>query len=129
MADYSIEFFKKVFYVVHLVNDEKNVMYSTCYQYVRIGTVPSLCLWNGLNFPEVPDCLKRLYPIKERLLALRIPFMQIKQLGHERQCGLKGQIVNVPISFDTTIKSLPRSPNDTHVIQLHIKRKMEFSHD
>lgn len=50
--------------------------------------------------------------------------MQIKQLGHERQCGLKGQIVNVPIAVDNTVNILPRNLNDTYVVQLHIKKNV-----
>lgn len=67
--------------------------------------------------------------MEERLCSPRIPFMQIKSLGYERQKGLAGQIVNVPIDVDTTVKSIPRSYDELHTIQLHIKRKMQYQSD
>ncbi len=51
---------------------------------------------NGLHLPEIPEELKDLTETEERL-----PFMQIKELKHvDKQYGLKGNIVNVPISVD-----------------------------
>lgn len=109
--------------------DSRSKFCVTCYNYVKIGKIPSVCLSNGLDFPEVPECFKNASVVEERFCALRIPFMIIKKLGHERQCGLKGQIVNVPIQCETIVSSLPRSIDDTYTIQLHLKRKMEYNHD
>src|SRR4051812_10452709 len=73
---------------------------KTCNSSVKIGKVPKLALSNGFGFPELPDELKvsklllpttsyspkysrkyglqDLSPLEERLVALRIPFMQIR---------------------------------------------------
>lgn len=91
--------------------------------------IPSLSLSNGLDFPIVPECLKILTRLEERLCSPRIPFMQIRNLGIDHQKGLKGQIVNVPISVDTTVTELPRAVSDSHIILLKIKRKMSYQHD
>lgn len=50
--------------------------------------------------------------------------MQIRTLVIDRQKGLKGQIVNVPISVNTPMAMLPRSVSEIHTILLKIKRKM-----
>lgn len=99
----------------------KSKFCMTCAKYVQKGEVPPLCLSNGLDLPVVPECFKKLSPLEERFCALCIPFMQIKSLGHERQCGLKGQIVNVPIPIDSVVKALPRTLDETCTIQLHLK--------
>lgn len=52
--------------------------------------------------------------------------MQIKSLGYERQYGLCGQIVNVPLNIDSTVQSLPRCLDDTQTIQLHLKKRLSF---
>lgn len=126
---FSIDFVNKVFYVNECSNLEKNKFCKSCAKYIEKGDVPVLCLWNGLDIPNTPDCLEDLSCLEERLCAPRIPFMQIKQLGYERQCGLKGQIVNVPINVNTNVNLLPRSIDDTYTIQLHIKRKMSYKTD
>lgn len=46
--------------------------------------------------------------------------MQIKQLGYEKQKGLNGQIVNVPIPISKTIRALPRLNHEMETIQLYI---------
>lgn len=126
---YSEDFALSVFCVNETDVHIKSKFCSTCHKYVQNGNVPPLCLSNGLEFPLVPECLQKLSTLEERFCALRIPFMQIKSLGHERQCGLKGQVVNVPIPIDTVVNALPRSLSETYTIQLHLKRKMSYNHD
>jgi len=95
---------------------------STCRQGVSKGRIPSLCLSNGFDFPEIPECLKILTCLEERLISPRIPFMRIISLGYERQCGIRGAVVNVPISLPDTVSVLLRTFDSTHVIQVHLKR-------
>lgn len=52
--------------------------------------------------------------------------MQIRTLGYDKQCGIKGQIVNVPLDVDSTAKILPRNLDDTHTIQLKLKRRLSY---
>lgn len=101
----------------------------TCHNKIKMKKIPTLSLANGLDFPIVPDCLKNLSQLEERLCSPRLPFMQIRTLGVDRQKGLKGQIVNVPISVDTTMALLPRSVSESHTVLLKIKRKMSYKHD
>lgn len=82
-----------------------------------------------LNFPEIPNSLKDLTPIKEQLILLRLPFMKIRPLGYQGESLLKGAGVNVPISVNSTSTSLPRSSDEAHVIQIHFRRRLEYNHD
>ncbi|GFV16004.1 ATP-dependent DNA helicase [Trichonephila clavipes] len=65
-----------------------------------------------------------LYLVSERLVSPRIPFMQIRRLRHVNgQYGIFGQIINVPVSIDSMVRTLPRNLSDDLCINVHIKRK------
>ena len=53
--------------------------------------------------------------------------MNIRSLGRERQVGLHGMIVNVPIDIDKTVNQLPRTFQQSQTIQLQFFRKLSFS--
>ncbi|KAH7950400.1 hypothetical protein HPB49_023634 [Dermacentor silvarum] len=51
--------------------------------------------------------------------------MSTRRLTHgNRQYGIKGQVVNVPIDVQKTVQCLPRNIHDDAAIDLHIKRKL-----
>ena len=57
---------------------------------IRDGKVPKLSVANGMKWPDKPPVLD-LHQLEERLIALRIPFMQIRvttwgSVLFERQC-------------------------------------------
>jgi hypothetical protein len=99
----------------------------TCYDYVSIGETPKLALVNGLEFPTIPLELEKLSFTEQRLVSARLPFMQIKTLGCDRQLGIKGNVVNVPIDICTTTSVLPRSLNESETVQLKLKRKLIYN--
>ena len=53
--------------------------------------------------------------------------MNIRSLGRERQHGLHGMVVNVPIDIDKTVNQLPRTFLQSQTIQLQLFRKLSFS--
>ncbi|XP_037820089.1 uncharacterized protein LOC119609402 [Lucilia sericata] len=90
---------------------------------------PNIRLSNGLDYPEIPECLKDLTSIEERLVTARLPFMIIIALGFERQSAIRGAVVNVPISVNKIVTALPRTFDQAEVIQLHLRRRLEYQHD
>jgi Helitron helicase-like domain at N-terminus len=102
---------------------------GSCRNNIRLLKVPRYATSNGLIFPTIPPELSDLSQLEERCVAARIPFMQIRPLGVDRQLGLKGSVVNVPLDVDHTVNMLPRNYNETHTIQLQWKRRMEFAHN
>ncbi|CAF1628818.1 unnamed protein product [Rotaria sp. Silwood1] len=80
---------------------------------------------SDLSFYEIPDCLKTLTELEERLISPRIPFMVIRSLGYSKQFDLKGNLVNVPMNVDTNVSILPRTFSDTQTIQLKLMRQMK----
>ena len=115
------EFINTVCYLKHAIIK----LCVTCRKDIMSNKVPNLSLSNGLAFHEVPDCLKTLTELEERLISPRIPFMIIRSLGFCKQFGLKGNLVNVPMNVDTNVSILPRSFSDTHTIQLKLMRQMK----
>lgn len=130
-AKYSTEFANKCFYLNTEQSNETNefIFCSTCRTNINNGKIPNICLTHGLDFPQIDNCIKNLTPVEERLVSPRIPFMQIRRLGYEKQYGIKGGVVNVPISVDTTTKTLPRNLNDTYTIMVHIKKRLVYKTD
>ncbi|CAF4080432.1 unnamed protein product, partial [Adineta steineri] len=104
------EFIDKVCYLKHEIIE----LCATCRKDIMSNKIPNLALSNGLAFYEIPDCLKILTELEERLISPRIPFMVIRTLGFSKQFGLKGNLVNVPMNVDTNVSILPRSFSDTY---------------
>lgn len=50
----------------------------TCYQHLKENKIPACSLTNSLGFPEKPSELD-LTSLDERLVAPRIPFMQLRK--------------------------------------------------
>ena len=64
--------------------------------------------------------------LEERLIAPRLPYMMLRPLGWDRQLGLKGNIVNVPIDVNETQKVLPRKMSNSSVVHLALMRRMDY---
>lgn len=105
-------------------HDEMKVC-KTCRDSLLKGKLPQFSTTNGFVYPPKPSSLPRLNDVEERMVAPRIPFMNIRRLTHEAgQYGIRGQVINVPIDVQQTVKSLPRSvPNDA-AIHVHLKHRL-----
>ena len=82
---------------------------------------------------DIPECIKVLNQLELRFVAPRIPFMVILCLGflgaaskRLGQLGLKGNVVNVPVSVDEMVNILPRQMNQTQTIQIKLMRMMHL---
>ena len=63
------------------------------------------------------------------MIARRIVFMKIFLLPKSRWTALKDKIVNIPINEDdiiNTITRLPRTPQEAGLIEVDLKRKVEY---
>ena len=83
---------------------------KTCLNNVKRGKIPKFSVANGMKLIEKPAELN-LNNLEERLISLRIPFMQIRALNSGGQFSLKGSVVNVPSDIEPTIHALPRLQN------------------
>jgi hypothetical protein len=81
---------------------------------------------NGMKWPEKPFELQ-LFPLEERLISLRIPFMQLRELPKGRQYSVKGNVVNVPTDIQPVVDSLPRPVDANVVVAVKLKNKMSYN--
>ena len=83
---------------------------------------------NGLKiYPHDPEL--ELTELEGNLIAKRIVFMKIFQLPKSRWTALKDKVINVPVQEDdivNTISSLPRTPTEAGLIEVDLKRKVEY---
>jgi len=68
-----------------------------------------------------------LSPLEERLVKPRLPYMQIRAVGCDRQSTLKGNVVNVEADMDEMASVLPRRFNDLSTVEIYLMRKMSYN--
>ena len=105
--------------------DGKQWVCCTCKNSILNNKIPKLSLLNGMCWPQKPNELN-LFPLEERLIALRIPFMQIRELPRGRQLSIKGNIVNVPVNIQPVVNALPRPFDENITVAVKLKKKMSF---
>ena len=74
-----------------------------------------------MKWPEKPPELN-LHQLEERLIALRIPFMQIRELPRGGQYSLKGNVINVPVDVQPTVNCLPRPMDESFTVAVQLNR-------
>ena len=97
----------------------------TCLSALKEEKIPKLSVANLFSFPSKPNELN-LHQLEERLVALRIPFMQIRELPRGRQLSVKGNVVNCPVDVQPTVNALPRQVDDNITIPVKLKRKKVY---
>ena len=78
-----------------------------------------------MKWPEKPRELD-LHQLEERLIALRIPFMQIRELPRGGQYSLKGNVINVPVDIQPTVNCLPRPMDENFTVAVQLKKKLSY---
>ena len=113
----------------HITNykskDDKQWLCHTCINNLKEKRTPKLSFKNKTCFPPKIDVLD-LQVLEERLIALRIPFMQIRELPRGSQLSMKGAVVNVPTDVQTTVNSLPRTQSMMETIPIKLKRRLVY---
>ncbi|KAK3922139.1 ATP-dependent DNA helicase [Frankliniella fusca] len=122
--DKSLRISDVCIYRSHLQENESGNVCSTCANYLKKGKVPHFAVVNGLLFEPLPEELTGLTTLEERLVSARIPFMQIRELGYQKQLGLKGNCVNVPIDINKTVTCLPRMDSEDDTLLVQLMRRM-----
>ena len=106
------------------VNNEEWICH-TCLSALKDHKVPKLSVANGMKWPNKPPELD-LHQLEERLIGLRIPFMQIRELPRGGQYSLKGNVINVPVDIQPTVNSLPRPMDENFTIAIQLKKKVWY---
>ena len=91
-----------------IFSTESSLFCITCARSIKNKDIPRLCTRDGLELPEIHYVLRYLSQLEERLVSPVLPFMQVRALGiADKQYGLRGQVVNVPIDVPETVNQLP----------------------
>ncbi len=98
---------------------------STCIRHIKEDRIPPISHANGMKFYDIPEELA-LVQMEERCIALRQPFLQIRELPNGGQKSIKGNVVNVPMDVSKTINQLPRNLNETDTIGIKFKKKVSY---
>ena len=101
----------------------------TCQNTMKSGKMPAMSIRNGLQLTKLDDTDLKLSEIENNLIAQNIVFQKIFLLPKSRMSAVKDRLVNVPIGptdIANTIKSIPRTPKEAGLIQVKLKRKLEY---
>ena len=74
--------------------------------------------------PKIPEL--DITPDEERLIALRLPFMQIRILPSGGQQSLRGNVINVPTDINPTVSMLPRYVNEQGTFNVRLKGRLQY---
>ena len=100
----------------------------TCKSSMLKGKMPAMAVQNGLQLTPIPEGCQ-LTELENNLIAQVINFQYIFRLPKSRWGATKKQMISVPVSPETvmeTVSQLPRLPKDAGLIQVNLKRKMEY---
>ena len=102
-------------------------MCQTCCKYLKFNNIPPCRILNGLKFPVKPPELD-LTQLEERLVAPRIPFIQLREKPRGGQLSIIGNVVNVSADASSTVKKLPRLLSEDETVAMKFKRSLSFKH-
>ena len=98
-----------------------------CCKYLEKLEMPPCCAKNGLEYPDIPDCLQ-LSNLERQMICKDLVFIKIRRLpSYMRMEAMNDHIINVPIEDDDIIKtvtSLPRTQKNNGLVTVGLKRDM-----
>ena len=132
----SSELYKNVIQRKIIINIEVNgkvrdsaYICTTCKTALKKGNMPSMAAANGLGLVDITNDDLKLTELENNIIAKRILFQKIYQLPKSRMSACKDKLINIPISEEdviNSIESLPRTPNEAGLLEVQLKRKMEY---
>ena len=124
----AIEMVNSTPITVNVNGSEESYICIACKKHLKAGKLPPMSAKNGLKiYNHTADM--ELTELEGNLIAKNIVFMKIFQLPKTRWTALKDRIVNVPVHNDdilNTMMRLPRTPDEAGLIEVDLKRKVEY---
>jgi len=88
-----------------------------CANLIKKGKVPTQAYWNAMFLDEIPDVIKNLTDMEQRLLSRIVPFVKIIKLGGRfGQSGFKGQAILFAQDIEEISEQLPLPVVKTGII-------------
>ena len=110
-----------------LEHPSQAILCSACYLSVCDHKTPTFCCGQSSPFRIMAPEISQLTDFEAYFVSLSIAFGRIRSLPVQRQQGIKGGMVCVPVVTDVT-KQLPRTFDECEVVHVDLKRKLEFKH-
>ena len=105
---------------------------KSCKKSYENGITPTFAVRDEIRRNKGTQTLSNLSELEERLVALRIPFLQIKEMGpcyKKPQLGLTGGVINVPTCINRIQSALPRNIRETDTVAVAIKIRLNLKND
>ena len=100
----------------------------TCHQSLFVCKKrPSNSVGNGLQFDRIPPPLRDMTDLERQLISKTMLFMKIRPLPRSRMDGITDRVINVPLldaDVSNTIASFPRTPDESHLVTVRLKRML-----
>lgn len=106
--------------------DGKRYICNGCHAVLMKDKMPGTAVANNLITEEIPDELKDLRELECILISQRIIFFKMMNLPRGGQKGMIGSFVNIPVDTESVCSSLPRTPEESGIIPLKLKRKLAY---
>ena len=97
----------------------------TCANHLQNGNYPKTSLANGNQFEPIPNELKDLTTLENRILSPRIPFMWIRRLQGSLMPSIKGSLTCIPADVVTSIEALPKTCDSNETVRANLKKRLE----
>ena len=108
--------------------NSRNYICKGCQASMKRGKMPKMCANNGLAVDILPKELK-LTDLENNLIAKNILYQKVHKKPKSRMAGTHDKLVNIPIGNQDilkTVTSLPRTPTESKIIVVGLKRKLEY---
>ena len=106
--------------------DGKQYICIKCHKKLLKGTVPAQAVCNNLQIFKLPSRFRDLRKLEKIIIAKRLLFKKVTIMPKGQCPKIKGAICNVPINADGISKVLPRGIDNNGVVQLCLKRRLNF---
>ena len=96
-------------------NDKKKYLCTICKNAIANDNVPKVAVPGHIRKNNSISILKKITELEERLLSLRFPFFQIRELGlryQKPQLGLSAGVINVLVDISRIQHASPHTLNE-----------------
>ena len=106
--------------------DGKQYICIICHKKSLKGTVPAQTVCNNLQIFELSSRFRDLRKLEKIIIAKQLLFKKVTIMPKAQCPKIKGAICNVPVNADDICKVLPGGMDNNGVVQLCLKKKLNF---
>ena len=102
---------------------------KNCKKAYKNDVTPTFVVTKEIKKNKGTETLSNFSELEERLVALRIPFLQSKEMGpryKKPQLGLTGGVINVPTCINRIQSALPKNVREIDTVVVASKRRLNF---